>query len=271
MGAMRPIRLDPAPKSAPPFRPGIFSRPFFEDKNRAFWMLQGAGWTGYLLLRSIPTIVGDQPLKGLVGNIMEAIIGYCITLLLSTLYGLYRRRLPQVTGILLAIATLAAATFLFAVLDAFVFSMLNSSSGGSGPMHLVFGSIYVAFIVLAGWSALYYGINYYLIVEDQIDQLLSSAGLGTISWQRCMERGRFSARCSISARTAGSMPWREVKTAWTVASVDDQSGSTGVSRPLRNPRSTMMSGSKPRPMPSIVARSSTLKSEQVRTGECETS
>jgi sensor histidine kinase YesM len=186
---MRPIRLDSASTAAPALRPGIFSRPFFEDKNRAFWMLQGAGWTGYLLLRSIPTIVGDQPLKGLVGNIMEAIIGYCITLLLSTLYGLYRRRLPQVPGILLAIATLAAATFLFAVLDAFVFSMLNSSSGGSGPMHLVFGSIYVAFIVLAGWSALYYGINYYLIVEDQIDQLqrletqASSAQLAMLRYQ----------------------------------------------------------------------------------------
>ena len=106
---MRPIRLDPAKSASPALTPGIFSRPFFEDKNRAFWMLQGAGWTGYLLLRSLSTIAGDQPLKGLIGNVMEAIIGYCITLLLSTLYGLYRRRLPQVTGILLAIATLAAA------------------------------------------------------------------------------------------------------------------------------------------------------------------
>ena len=186
---MRPIRLDPATASAPTLRPGIFARPFFEDKNRAFWMLQGAGWTGYLLLRSLSTIAGDQPLKGLIGNVMEAIIGYCITLLLSTLYGIYRRRLPTLSGILLAVATLAAATFLFAVLDAFAFSMLSSSSGGGSPLHLVFGSIYVAFIVLAGWSALYYGINYYLIVEDQIDQLqrletqASSAQLAMLRYQ----------------------------------------------------------------------------------------
>ena len=31
--------------------PAIFSRPFFEDKSRAFWTLQGVGWGGYLLLR----------------------------------------------------------------------------------------------------------------------------------------------------------------------------------------------------------------------------
>jgi signal transduction histidine kinase len=185
---MRPIRLDPAATVTPPIRQGFFSRPFFEDKNRAFWMLQGAGWSGYLLLRSLSTIAGDQHLKGLVGNAMEAIIGYCITLLLSTLYGIYRRRLPQVSGILLALATLAAATFVFAVLDAFAFSLINPPQQG-GPLHLVFGSIYVAFIVLAGWSALYYGINYYLIVEDQSDQLklleaqASSAQLAMLRYQ----------------------------------------------------------------------------------------
>ena len=54
---MRPIRLDSVSTPAPAtMRPGIFARPFFEDKNRAFWMLQAAGWTGYLLLRSVSSI-----------------------------------------------------------------------------------------------------------------------------------------------------------------------------------------------------------------------
>ncbi|HEU4959513.1 MAG TPA: histidine kinase [Sphingomonas sp.] len=183
---MRPLRLDSAQQPAPAIRPGIFARPFFEDKNRAFWMLQAAGWTGYLLLRSVSSI-SNLSLKSVIAVVIESILGYCITLLLSTLYGLYRRRLPQVTGILLSIATLAAATFLFAVLDAFAWSLVNPTPGG--PLHLVFGSIYVAFIVLAGWSALYYGINYYLIVEDQIDQLqrletqASSAQLAMLRYQ----------------------------------------------------------------------------------------
>lgn len=184
---MRPIRLDPTVQVNPAIRPGFFSRPFFEDKNRAFWMLQGAGWTGYLLLRSISSI-SNLSLKSVVGNIIEAIIGYCITLLLSTLYGLYRRRLPQATGILLSLATLAAGTFVFAVLDAFSYSLMNPPTT-DGPLHLVFGAIYIAFIVLAGWSALYYGINYYLIVEDQNDQLklleaqASSAQLAMLRYQ----------------------------------------------------------------------------------------
>ena len=184
---MRPIRLTAAEATEPTITPGIFSRPFFEDKNRAFWMLQAAGWTGYLLLRSVSSI-SNLSFKSVVGNIIEAIIGYCITLLLSTLYGYYRRRLPPLSGILLALATLAAATFLFAVLDAYTFWLINSTTPGS-PLHLVFGSMYIAFIVLAGWSALYYAINYYLIVEEQTDQMsalenqASSAQLAMLRYQ----------------------------------------------------------------------------------------
>jgi hypothetical protein len=29
------------------------ARPFFENKARAFWILQAVGWSGYLLLRGV--------------------------------------------------------------------------------------------------------------------------------------------------------------------------------------------------------------------------
>ena len=39
---------------AAPIARGIgLDRPFFDDKNRAFWILQTAGWSGYLILRSL--------------------------------------------------------------------------------------------------------------------------------------------------------------------------------------------------------------------------
>jgi hypothetical protein len=28
-------------------------QPFFKDKNRAFWIMQSAGWGGYFLLRTL--------------------------------------------------------------------------------------------------------------------------------------------------------------------------------------------------------------------------
>ncbi len=183
MRAPRPI----LPELKPGTTPGIFSRPFFEDKNRAFWMLQGAGWLGYLLLRTVVSISNGFDIKIVVNTVIEAIIGYCITLLLSTLFGFYRRRLPQITGILISLATLAAATVLFAVLDAFNFSLSSDQPGVT--LTRAIGATYIAFISLTGWSALYFGINYYLIVEDQIDQLskletqASSAQLAMLRYQ----------------------------------------------------------------------------------------
>jgi sensor histidine kinase YesM len=146
-------------------RPGLLSRPFFEDKGRAFWMLQAAGWSGYLLLRTVSNISIDW----IIYAIVESIVGYCITLLLSTLYGFYRR-LPRITGILLTLATLGLATAIYAVLDAFTFSFIKMEEPGI-TLTLVAGTVFINFTVLAGWSALYFAINFYLIVEDQIDQM----------------------------------------------------------------------------------------------------
>ncbi|GGA47292.1 sensor histidine kinase [Sphingomonas psychrolutea] len=171
-------------------RPTIFSRPFFEDKSRAFWTLQAVGWSGYLILRAAPTvssIAGAADLKLLVPIMFESIIGYSVTLLLSTLYHIYRRQ-PRFAMAVLTVLTLGVATLLYAVLDAFSFSFVGDSPPGL-TFARVLAAIFLNFTVLAGWTALYFGINFYLIVEDQIDQLAalestaSSAQLAMLRYQ----------------------------------------------------------------------------------------
>ncbi|TPG55140.1 sensor histidine kinase [Sphingomonas glacialis] len=168
-------------------RPAIFSRPFFEDKGRAFWTLQAAGWTGYLILRGVSSVSNAADVSVVVPVVIESIVGYSITLLLATVYNYYRRQ-PRFAMAILTIITLAAATLLYAVLDAFSFSFIKLQSPGLN-VSLVLGTIFLNFTVLAGWTALYFGINFYLIVEDQIDQLAtlentaSSAQLAMLRYQ----------------------------------------------------------------------------------------
>ena len=168
-------------------RPAIFSRPFFEDKGRAFWTLQAAGWTGYLILRGVSSVSNAADVSVVVPVVIESIVGYSITLLLATVYHYYRRQ-PRFAMAILTIITLAAATLLYAVLDAFSFSFIKLQSPGLN-ISLVLGTIFLNFTVLAGWTALYFGINFYLIVEDQIDQLAtlentaSSAQLAMLRYQ----------------------------------------------------------------------------------------
>ncbi len=50
-------RASDTPKIQSPAEPiarGMgLDRPFFDDKNRAFWILQSIGWSGYFFLRSL--------------------------------------------------------------------------------------------------------------------------------------------------------------------------------------------------------------------------
>ncbi len=168
-------------------KPAILSRPFFEQKSRAFWMLQAAGWSGYLVLRTVVGVSNSVTAEGILAVIIEAIVGYCLTLLLSTLYGYYRR-LPRLSAIALTILTLVVATIVYAVIQAFNFSFIRNADPGIS-WTLVIGSSFVSFTVLAGWTALYFGINWYLIVEDQIDRMrlleseASSAQLAMLRYQ----------------------------------------------------------------------------------------
>ncbi|TPG11964.1 sensor histidine kinase [Sphingomonas oligophenolica] len=153
-----------------PPRPALNVRPFFENKTRAFWTLQAVGWTGYLVLRSASSIGNGLTWQAIIPLIIEAIVGYCITLLLSALYG-YCRTLPRLLGVVLTALTLLMSVLVYAVILAFAFSLVQQNATPGITISRVLGAFYVTFTVLAGWSALYFGINFYLIVEEQIDQM----------------------------------------------------------------------------------------------------
>ena len=177
----------PAFPAQPRRGPVLNVRPFFENKARAFWTLQAVGWGGYLLLKAVVSLSNGFSLDVIIPVIVEAIVGYCLTLLLSTLYGAYRR-LRALAEVLLAIPTLLAATALYATLDAFTFSLMRNDAPGI-TLTLVAGSLFLNFTVLAGWSALYFAINFYIIVEQQIDEMrllemqASSAQLAMLRYQ----------------------------------------------------------------------------------------
>ena len=54
-----PDAPDIASPAAPIARGMGLDQPFFDDKNRAFWILQSIGWSGYFFLRSLSGFAGD--------------------------------------------------------------------------------------------------------------------------------------------------------------------------------------------------------------------
>jgi len=154
---------------AAPIAEGIgLDQPFFEDKNRAFWILQSAGWTGYFILRSLSGFANSMGWMFVVHTLLLTATGYSLTLLLATLF----RRLIAMRALLTVALSLAAvmlASTAFSVIETWSFAtFLKPDARPVGVEYL--GAILLNFALLAAWAALYYGINYFLLLEEQIDQ-----------------------------------------------------------------------------------------------------
>jgi two-component system, LytTR family, sensor kinase len=162
-------------------------QPFFDDKNRAFWILQTIGWTGYFFLRSLSGFANSMGWIWLVHTLLLTATGYSLTLLMASLF----RRLIRMTPIwtlVLSLAAVVLAATAFSIIETWSYAtFLKPWAKPVGVEYL--GAILLNFTLLAAWSALYYGINYFLLLEEQIDQRerlesqASSAQLAMLRYQ----------------------------------------------------------------------------------------
>ncbi|SFR81254.1 sensor histidine kinase [Sphingomonas jatrophae] len=145
------------------------SQPFFDDKNRAFWILQSVGWTGYFTLRALGGIANAMGLLYIIPTALATATGYSLTLLMASAYRRLIRQRPIVTWTV-SIGILILAAAIFSTIETWAHATFYRP--GSMPEGVqFFGAILLDFALLAAWSALYYAINFYLQLERQSDQL----------------------------------------------------------------------------------------------------
>jgi sensor histidine kinase YesM len=156
--------LDPAPTPAVPAR-----QPFFDDKNRAFWFLQSVGWAGYFVLRTLSGVANAFGFTFILHTALLTATGYSMTMLMAAAFRRLIRMRPLVTWALSIVIVLIASASFSAIET---WSHATFVRPGLRPQGIEFlSAILLDFSLLAAWSALYYGINYYLILEKQTDQL----------------------------------------------------------------------------------------------------
>ena len=165
----------------------LTKKPFFVDKNRAFWVLQSVGWSGYFVLRSLGGIANNMGPLFILPTAIATATGYCLTLIMAVIFRQLIDRTPRVTwGGSVTVVLIASAIFSF--IEVWAFTAFYR--GGEMPSGLqFFGAILLDFTLLVAWSGLYYGINFYILIEEQNDQLLrletqsSNAHLAMLRYQ----------------------------------------------------------------------------------------
>ena len=173
---------------AKPILKGVgLDAPFFDDKNRAFWVLQSIGWGGYFLLRSLSGLANSMGAMFIIHTLLLTATGYSLTLLMASLF----RRLITIKvlwTLILSFATVTIAAGTFSAIE--TWSYVTFLKPDYQPVGLEYlGALLLDFVLLVAWTALYYGINYYLLLEEEIDQrahlesAASSAQLAMLRYQ----------------------------------------------------------------------------------------
>jgi len=176
----------PAPRRS--WNPFAFSNePFFDDKNRAFWILQSAGWAGYFLLRTLSGVANAMGWNYVIHTALLTATGYSITLLMAAVYRRLIRMKPVYTWVgTIVVVSVAAAGF--SAIE--TWSVATFVQPGIRPEGVRFlGAILLTAALVVAWSALYYSINFFILLEEQSDRLLrlentaSNAQLAMLRYQ----------------------------------------------------------------------------------------
>jgi two-component system, LytTR family, sensor kinase len=146
-------------------------KPFFSDKNRAFWNLHSAGWGGAAAVRSASAIANGQPFSLLVPVLISAVTGFSISLILSVIFRNIIDRRPLLTWGITGISVIVA-TLIYGYIDVWVLQTIREGADETPFAQLLVGAIFINGVLLVAWSALYYAINYFVRAEEQADQLL---------------------------------------------------------------------------------------------------
>lgn len=173
-------RLMPTARiGGPANRRSVSPQPFFDDKVRAFWTLQMVGWAGWFALRGVSGLANGQDLYFLVPLLVSAITGFSLTVTLAVIFRTLMQRRALIMWPVAALSVLMA-TMLYAFIDA---SMVAIQPRGTDAAFttLFLGAFYLDAVTLAAWSSLYFAINYFLRVEQQIDQLAALESQATAS------------------------------------------------------------------------------------------
>jgi len=143
------------------------------DRGRLFWILNLAGWAGYTLAAWMGALAHEKPESYFAVIFAVAVAGLIISILLRLIYRQIWGRSPL---------TLAIGMLIPCYIFSFGWRWLNNVlywnwvKDGWRPEHLMdfVSGILGSFYILLCWSGLYFGIKYYLQLQEQTEQTLKA-------------------------------------------------------------------------------------------------
>lgn len=143
------------------------------DRSRLFWILNIGGWTGYTLAAWLGALAHEKPEAYFLVILGTAVAGLVITVFLRLIYrDLWNRSLFVLVGGILV------ASYVFSFGWQWLHNLMywDWVKQAWRPEHLMdyVSGILGSFYILLCWSGLYFGIKYYMQLQEQTEQTLKA-------------------------------------------------------------------------------------------------
>jgi two-component system LytT family sensor kinase len=142
----------------------------YQDRQRQFWYLQALGWLGLSLLSflSLTLWYNQITLPYVAHTLVQSALGLVLSLPLRHIFRLLWDK-PQGMRVLLALASVVAVSLLWTVLRMVTFMWMTPEQG----LWPDFGGwLFPSLFVFMCWAALYHGIKYYQLFQDEHETTL---------------------------------------------------------------------------------------------------
>ena len=145
----------------------------FNDRGRLFWILNIAGWSGYVLTAYLGALVHEKPDTYIAVLVATAFLGFLLTIPMRWLYHRLWARSPIVIAFSILVNCYVLALGWRYVQNTWYFDWVKGGWQPEEFMDYVSG-VMGSFYVLLCWSGLYFGIKYYLQLQEQTERTLAA-------------------------------------------------------------------------------------------------
>lgn len=146
------------------------------DEHRLFWLLHLGGWLGYGMVNFLSGLMHGKTAFYIWPTLLYVVFGIIISLALRALYRLLWQR-SWVVIVSSALPALVVASAVFNIAQAIAFTNIYPTTWVlEGWMDYLHDLPFALYLMLA-WSALYFGIKYYRMLQQQSEKALKASAM----------------------------------------------------------------------------------------------
>jgi two-component system LytT family sensor kinase len=153
-----------------------------QNRDTQFWILQLAGWSGWVLLFSLRDAYWGQPFENLGVLIVDAAAGALLTTMLRYIYQRVWERPVKVRVLTVIVMSYVAAAIWQPIKN---LAQLYQSDGSDmfvevqeyGILYVFNGIIGYSYFLMLCWSVLYFALKFYQLLQDERQRSIRAESL----------------------------------------------------------------------------------------------